>query len=192
MKIVDWFKNLLSRTRKKDYMLNGINTTSSEKKGKVDFVQKVDVNDVQHTASREDILKSLLDDIMVTDLSEEYNYGKFSNENIKTKYDKDSILSDEDMTALSCLYGAIKDGNKKEYISPYEKINNKINAFLKENINNIVILINLMIKNAKELYDSLGDKRLESTTVQGLIPGSYGDISEIIEKYKKEIQQARE
>ena len=167
-------------------MLNEADVKPKTEQEKVDFVPKVDIKVTEHKKSREDILRSLLDDIMVTELSEEYNYGKFSNENIRTKYDKDSILSDEDMTALSCLYGAIKDGNKEEFKSPYEKINNKINAFLQGEPNNIVVLINLMIKNAKELYESLGDKRLDSTTVQGLIPGSYSDISEIIDKYIKE------
>ena len=64
--------------------------------------------------------------------------------------------------------------------------NNRINEFLKKSSNNIVILINLMEKSAKNLYESLGDKKLTSTTVQGLIPGSYGDISQLIEEYKKE------
>lgn len=188
MKIVDWFKNILSRARKKDYMLNERNIDTYEQKGKTDFVPKVDVNAIENTKSREDILLSLRDDIIIEDLSEEYNYSKFSNENIRTKYDRDSILSNEDMTALSCLYGAIKDGNKSEL----NLADNRINTFLKENHNNIVILVNLMISNAKSMYEGLDSEVSKKTSIQGLIPGSYDDISEIIEKYNKENELTRE
>lgn len=188
MKIVDWFKNLLSKMRKKDYMLNEINADNYEQKGKTDFVPKVDVNATETKKSREDILTALQNDIIVENLSEEYNYGKFSDENIRTNYDTESILSDEDMTALSCLYGAIKDGNRSE-LNPNDNI---INAFLKENPNNIVVLVNLMIRDAKSMYEGLDSEVSSTTSLQGLIPGSYADISEIIENYNKENDLAKE
>lgn len=95
------------------------------------------------------------------------------------------------MTALSCLFGAIKDGNMLhstlEIVDNKPRLmNNKINDFLKKSRNNIVILINLMEKSAKNLYESLEDKKLAPTTVQSLIPGSYGDISQLIEEYTRE------
>lgn len=188
MRIVDWFKNLLSKMRKKDYMLNETNIDTYEQKGKADFVPKVDVNATEIKKSREDILRDLQEDIIVEDLSEEYNYGKFSNQNIRTNYDRDFILSEEDMTALSCLYGAIKDGNKSEL----NLSDNKINTFLKENPNNIVVLVNLMIRDAKSMYEGLDIEVASTTSIQGLIPGSYTDISEIIENYNKENDLARE
>ena len=182
MKIVDWFKNLISKMRKKDYMLNETNTDTYEQKGKTDFVPKVDVNATEIKKSREDILRELQEDIIVEDLSEEYNYSKFSNENIRKNYDRDSILSDDDVAALSCLYGAIKEGNRREL----KLSNNKINTFLKENPNNIVVLVNLMIRDAKSMYEDLDSEIASMTSAQGLIPGAYIDISEIIESYNKE------
>lgn len=188
MKIVDWFKNLLSKMRRKDYMLNESTTDIYERKGKTDFVPKVNVKATETKKSREDILREMQEDIIAEDLSEEYNYDKFCNENIRTNYDADSILSDEDMTALSCLYGAIKDGNKSEL----NLTDNRINIFLKENPNNIVVLVNLMIRDAKSMYEGLDSEVANTTSVQGLIPGSYTDISEIIENYNKENYLARE
>lgn len=190
MKILDWFKKILSKS-KKDYMLNEGNSENEVVQGKKEFVQKVEVNNTEHKKSREDIIRSLRDDMIVEDLSEEYNYTKFSPENIREKYDMDSILSDEDMTALSCLYGAIKDGNMwhttSEMVNGELKMQgNQINDFLKKSPDNIIVLINLMQKDARNSYESLGDKKLDSTTVQGLIPGSYGDISQLIENYIKE------
>lgn len=190
MKILDWFKKILSKS-KKDYMLNEGNIENEVAQGKKEFVQKVEVNNTEHKKSREDIIRSLRDDMIVEDLSEEYNYTKFSPENIREKYDMDSILSDEDMTALSCLYGAIKDGNMwhatSEIVNGELKMKgNQINDFLKKSPDNIIVLINLMQKDARNSYESLGDKKLDSTIVQGLIPGSYGDISQLIEDYIKE------
>lgn len=189
MKILDWFKKMLSRA-KKDYMLNEGNSINEVAQDKKEFVPKVDVNNTEHKKSREDIIRSLRDDMIVEDLSEEYNYTKFSPENIREKYDMDCILSDEDMTALSCLYGAIKDGNMwhttSEMVNGELKMQgNQINDFLKKSSDNIIVLINLMQKDARNSYESLGDKKLDSTTVQGLIPGSYGDISQLIEDYIK-------
>lgn len=189
MKILDWLKKILSKS-KKDYMLKEGNSENEVVQGKKEFVQKVEVNNTEHKKSREDIIRSLRDDMIVEDLSEEYNYTKFSPENIREKYDRDSILSDEDMTALSCLYGAIKDGNMWHTTSELVKgelkmQGNQINDFLKKSSDNIIVLINLMQKDARNSYESLGDKKLDSTTVQGLIPGSYGDISQLIEDYIK-------
>ena len=190
MKIIEWLKNLLLK-RKEKYMLsegNIVENTQSQKEG---FIPKVEINHTEHIKSREDIIRSLKDDIIIEDLSEEYNYTKFSPENIRKNYDENSVLSDEDMTALSCLYGAIKEGNiwNSETEIVNDKLtctNNKINEFLKQSPNNIVILINLMEKSAKNLYESLEDKKLTSTTVQDLIPGSYDDISQLIEEHIKE------
>ena len=88
-------------------------------------------------------------------MSEQYNYGKFSADNIREHYDLDSKLTDEDLTAISCIYGAIKDGNMEER----DFSDNNINKFLKENPNNIVVLVNLMIKDAKKSYESLEDDK---------------------------------
>lgn len=190
MKIVDWFKSLFSKA-KRDYMLNEGNVAGNVQQEKKEFIPKIDVNNTEHKRTREDIIKSLRNDMIIEDLSEEYNYAKFSPENIQENYDVESVLSDEDMTALSCLFGAINDGNmwhsKSEIVNNELSLtNNKINDFLKKSPNNIVILINLMEKSARNLYESLGDKKLASTTVQGLIPGSYSDISQLIEEYTKE------
>lgn len=190
MKILDWFKKILSKS-KKDYMLNDGNSETKLVKGKKEFIPKVDVNNTEHKKSREDIIRSLRDDMIVEDLSEIYDYTKFSPENIREKYDMDSILSDEDMTALSCLYGAVKDGNMRHSTSEIvdgklKMQGNQINDFLKKSPDNINILINLMQKDARNLYESLEDKKTDSITVQGLIPGSYGDISKLIEEYIKE------
>lgn len=190
MKIVDWFKSLFSKT-KRDYMLNEGNVARNVQQEKKEFIPKIDVNNTEHKKTREDIIRSLRNDMIIEDLSEEYNYTKFSPENIQENYDVESVLSDEDMTALSCLFGAIKDGNmwhsKSEIMKDELRLtNNKINDFLKKSPDNIVILINLMEKSARNLYESLGDKKLVSTTVQGLIPGSYGDISQLIEEYTRE------
>ena len=195
MKIIDWFKNLLKKTSRKDYMLSDVNSSVNNSKSNKDFVTKIDVNGIKTEKTREDILKSLREDIIVEDLSEEYNYSKFSDEYIKDNYDSNSILSDEDKTALSCLYGAIKNGNSELFLHNGMKYDdnskllsdNKINNFLKQNPNNIVVLINLMIQDAQNMYNSLTDDSLSSkTSVQGLISGSYTEISEIIERYNKE------
>lgn len=195
MKIIDWFKNLLKKTSRKDYMLSDVNSSVNNSKSNKDFVTKIDVNGIKTEKTREDILKSLREDIIVEDLSEEYNYSKFSDEYIKDNYDSNSILSDEDKTALSCLYGAIKNGNSELFLYNGMKYDdnskllseNKINNFLKQNPNNIVVLINLMIQDAQNMYNSLTDDSLSSkTSVQGLISGSYTEISEIIERYNKE------
>lgn len=190
MKIIDWFKSLLLKI-KRDYMLNEKNTVGNEQQEKKEFIPRVDVNNTEHKKTREDIIRSLRNDMIIEDLSEEYNYTKFSPENIKENYDVESVLSDEDITALSCLFGAIKDGNmwhsKLEIVNDEPRLtNNKINDFLNKSPDNIVILINLMEKSAKNSYESLGDKKLASTTIQGLIPGSYGDISQLIEEYTRE------
>lgn len=184
MKIVDWFKSLLSKSGKNKYMLNEKNMEVHIKQEKDDFIPRVDVDSIEHQKkSREDILRSLKDGIIVEDLSEQYNYTKFNNENIRKEYDRDSILSDEDLTALSCLYGAINEGNMQED----KTTNNKINIFLKKSSNNVVNLVNLMIGNAKSMYEGLDSEISQKTSIQGLIPGSYSDISEIIEEYNKEV-----
>lgn len=188
MQIIDLFKNLLKKVNHKNYMLSDSNLSANNSKSNKDFVQKIDVNDIKTKKSREDILKSLRDDIIIEDLSEEYNYSKFSNKSIKSNYDSDSILSDEDITALSCLYGAIKDCNKNLlYISE-----NKINNFLKQNPNNIVVLVNLMIKKAQDMCKHVEDDSLPiKPSVQGLISGSYTEISEMIENYNKDYENEK-
>lgn len=183
MKIIEWFKSLLQKTRKNDYMLDeGNNECKIKQEGKKDFVQKVDVSSISHQKTREEILRDMNTDIIVEDLSEQYNYVKFSKDKIREQYDAQAKLTEEDLTAISCLYGAIKEGNMEER----NLSDNTINKFLKANTNNIVVLVDLMIKDAKDLYESLGDDKFETTTIQGLIPGSYMDISAIIEEYIKE------
>lgn len=197
MKIVEWFKNLLSRTRKKDYMLDDGNSVNEVVQAKKEFVPKVEVNNTELKKSREDIIRSLRDDMIVEDLSEEYNYTKFSPENIRGKYDIDSILSDEDITAISCLYGAIKEGNMRHSTS--EIVNgelkmrgNEINDFLKKSPDNIIVLINLMLEDAKNMYEGLDSEMASRTSKQGLIVGSYTDVTEIIKNYDKENDLGRE
>lgn len=192
MKILDWFKKILSKS-KKDYMLNEGNSENEVVQDKKEFVPKVKVNNTEHKKSREDIIRSLRDDMIVEDLSEQYNYTKFSPEEIREKYDMDHILSDEDMTALSCLDEAIKDGNmwytKSEWVNGELKLQgNQINNFLKKSPDNIIVLINLMHKYARNFYESLGDEKWDFTTVQGLIPSSYDEISQLIEEHIKECE----
>lgn len=192
MKILDWFKKILSKS-KKDYMLNEGNSENEVVQDKKEFVPKVKVNNTEHKKSREDIIRSLRDDMIVEDLSEQYNYTKFSPEDIREKYDMDHILSDEDMTALSCLDEAIKDGNmwytKSEWVNGELKLQgNQINDFLKKSPDNIIVLINLMHKYARNFYESLGDEKWDFTTVQGLIPSSYDVISQLIEEHIKECE----
>lgn len=192
MKILDWFKKILSKS-KKDYMLNEGDSENEVVQDKKEFVPKVKVNNTEHKKSREDIIRSLRDDMIVEDLSEQYNYTKFSPEDIREKYDMDHILSDEDMTALSCLDEAIKDGNmwytKSEWVNGELKLQgNQINDFLKKSPDNIIVLINLMHKYARNFYESLGDEKWDFTTVQGLIPSSYDVISQLIEEHIKECE----
>lgn len=191
MKIADWFKKLINKISKKDYMLEeGSKEQVAESKTSeqnTDWIPKVDVSNLKPQKTREDVIRGLRDDIIIEDLSEEYNYGKFSEENIKAKYDTDNLLSENDLTAIECLYGAIKDGNKEVYPKFDE---NKINMFLKEKPNNIVTTINLMIQNAKKEYQKVDKEMIESygITVNGLIPGSYTDVSNIIENYREQEQ----
>lgn len=191
MKIVDWFKNLINKISKKDYMLEeGSKAQVTEPKTNeqnTDWIPKVDVSNLKPQKTREDVIRGLRDDIIVEDLSEEYNYGKFSEENIKANYDTDNLLSEDDKTAIECLYGAIKEGNKEVYPKFDE---NKINMFLKEKPNSIITTINLMIQNAKKEYQKVDKEMIESygITVNGLIPGSYIDISNIIENYREQEQ----
>ena len=192
MKILDWFKKILSKS-KKDYMLNEGDSENEVVQDKKEFVPKVKVNNTEHKKSREDIIRSLRDDMIVEDLSEQYNYTKFSPEDIREKYDMDHILYDEDMTALSCLDEAIKDGNmwytKSEWVNGELKLQgNQINDFLKKSPDNIIVLINLMHKYARNFYESLGDEKWDFTTVQGLIPSSYDVISQLIEEHIKECE----
>ena len=191
MKIADWFKKLINKISKKDYMLEeGSKEQVAESKTSeqnTDWIPKVDVSNLKPQKTREDVIRGLRDDIIIEDLSEEYNYGKFSEENIKAKYDTDNLLSENDLTAIECLYGAIKEGNKEVYPRFDE---NKINIFLKEKTNNIVTTIDLMIQNAKKEYQKVDKEMIESygITVNGLIPGSYTDISNIIENYREQEQ----
>ena len=191
MKIADWFKKLINKISKKDYMLEeGSKEQVAEPKTSeqnTDWIPKVDVSNLKPQKTREDVIRELRDDIIIEDLSEEYNYGKFSEENIKAKYDTDNLLSENDLTAIECLYGAIKEGNKEVYPRFDE---NKINIFLKEKPNNIVTTIDLMIQNAKKEYQKVDKEMSESygITVNGLIQGSYTDISNIIENYREQEQ----
>ena len=189
MKIAEWFKKLINKISKKDYMLEeGSKEQVAEPKTSeqnTDWIPKVDVSNLKPQKTREDVIRGLRDDIIVEDLSEEYNYGKFSKEKIEANYDTDNLLSEDDKTAIQCLYGAIKEGNKEVYPRVDE---NKINMFLKEKPNNIVTTVNLMIQDAKKEYQRVDKEMIEryGITVNGLIPGSYTDISNIIENYREQ------
>ena len=191
MKIAEWFKKLINKISKKDYMLEeGSKEQVAEPKTSeqnTDWIPKVDVSNLKPQKTREDVIRRLRDDIIVEDLSEEYNYGKFSKEKIEANYDTDNLLSEDDKTAIQCLYGAIKEGNKEVYPRVDE---NKINMFLKEKPNNIVTTVNLMIQDAKKEYQRVDKEMIEryGITVNGLIPGSYTDISNIIENYREQEQ----
>ena len=189
MKIIDWFKNLINKITKKDYLLEEGNkeqvTKSKKKKKNKDWIQRIDLTRQRPKKTREDIIRGLRDDIIVEDLSEELNYDKFCEKKIRTKYDPENLLSENDLTAIECLYGAIKYGNKEVY-PHFDR--NIINKFLKENPNNIVTTVNLIIKDAENLYKSLDEKTAETITVNGLISGSYAEISELIESYKEQEQ----
>ena len=191
MKIADWFKKLINKISKKDYMLEeGSKEQVAESKTSeqnTDWIPKVDVSNLKPQKTREDVIRGLRDDIIVEDLSEEYNYGKFSKEKIEANYDTDNLLSEDDKTAIQCLYGAIKEGNKEVYPRVDE---NKINMFLKEKPNNIVTTVNLMIQDAKKEFQRADKEMIEryGITVNGLIPGSYTDISNIIENYREQEQ----
>ena len=138
MKILDWFKNLINKITKKDYMLEEGKRGLTVKNTKKDWIQKIDITNDKPKKTREDIIRGLRDDIIVEDLSEEFNYDKFCEKKIRTKYDPENLLSENDLTAIECLYGAIKYGNKEVY-PHFDR--NKINIFLKENPNNISELI---------------------------------------------------
>ena len=167
----------------KEELLQG--KLKSQRIGNKIQAQILDNENVKPQKTREDVIRGLRDDIIVEDLSEEYTYGKFSEENIKAKYDTDNLLSENDMTAIQCLYGAIKEGNKEVYPRVDE---NKINMFLKEKPNNIVTTVNLMIQDAKKKFQRVDKEMIEryGITVNGLIPGSYTDVSNIIENYREQ------
>lgn len=189
MKIIDWFKNLINKITKKDYLLEEGNkeqvTKSKINTKNKDWIQRIDLTRQKQKRTREDIIRGLRDDIIVEDLSEELNYDKFSEEKIRSKYDPENLLSENDLTAIECLYGAIEYGNKEVY-PHFDR--NKINLFLKENPNNIVTVVNLVIKDAENLYKSLDKKTADTVTVNGLITGSYDEIVELIECYKEQEQ----
>ena len=60
--------------------------------------------------------------------------------------------------------------------------------FLKEKPNNIVTTVNLMIQDAKKKFQRVDKEMIEryGITVNGLIPGSYTDVSNIIENYREQ------
>lgn len=181
MKILDWFRNLLSKTKKSNMLNEGMDDNIVPQK-KSAFVPRQEVG-IEQTQTREEILRALREDMIVEDLSKEYDNTTFSSEWIRKEYDKNLILSEEDITALGCLYGAINDGN----MFGERKIeDNKVNAFLKQEPNNIVTLVNLMIKDAENMYEGLEKDIQAETSVQGLIPGAYNEICQLIEEYTKE------
>ena len=53
MKIIDWFKNLLKKTSRKDYMLSDVNSSVNNSKSNKDFVTKIDVNGIKTEKTRE-------------------------------------------------------------------------------------------------------------------------------------------
>ena len=78
MKIAEWFKKLINKISKKDYMLEeGSKEQVAEPKTSeqnTDWIPKVDVSNLKPQKTREDVIRGLRDDIIVEDLSEEYNY----------------------------------------------------------------------------------------------------------------------
>ena len=184
MKIVEWLKNLINRITKKENLLSETNETNKNDE-KNRFVQKVVVKQ-KYEKTREDILRDVKREIILKALANPENYTSFK-EDIKSEYDKEDILSKEDMEALECIYRAIREGNV-EVCSSFE---NRISMFLKQESTNIVILVNRMIEDAKNMYKKVQLHDGDSKDLENLIADSYNELVEIIEQIEEKQKEEK-
>lgn len=184
MKIVEWFKNLINRINKKENLLSETNETKKNDK-KNSFVEKVDVKQ-KYEKSREDILKEVKLEIILRALADPEDYALFK-EDIKSEYDKEDILSREDMEALECIYRAIKEGN----LEVHSSFENRISVFLKNEPTNIVTLVDRLIQDAKNMYDKVQEHNEEAETFEHLIADSYNELVETIEQIEEKQEEEK-
>ena len=182
MKIIEWFKKIFSKKEAK--MIT--ESTETVPKATTEFIPKVGEDElIKHPKTREEVIRSMNEKMIQENSALDIEYNEFTTKKIRENYDKEEVLSEEDMTSLYLLYEAIKDGNIEEPEA------NKINEFLKQSNDNLVTLVDMMEKDAKENYASLNSEVATKTSVKNLIRGSYESIIEYIEKYNLDQEQSR-
>lgn len=185
MKIIEWFKKIFSKKETKKIAEN-CEVTKKIEKDPTEFIPKVGEEQlIKQPKTREEIIKSMNEKMITEENIVDIEYNEFTAERIRENYDKEGILSEEDTTSLYLLYEAVKDGNIEEPET------NKINEFLKKSEDNLIVLVNLMEKDAKEAHTSLDSEVATKTPVKNLLRGSYKSIVEDIEKYNSEQEQIR-
>lgn len=190
-KVVIWFKNLFNRNQGKK-LLNEENPTNKSTKRNTNFVPKAKVNEQEAQNTRENIIMSMQKDILPEGLNETYEYSKFGEDYIINNYDQSNVLSKNDMQAISCLYGAIKEGNEEEF--PHFS-DNKIRKFIEEKQGNLVKLVDLMVEDGEKELENLPEDLIEifgTKEAWQLIPGSYADVCKVIEEYREKEVQTKE
>lgn len=183
MGLREWVQKIKNRIKKQDTLPEPAKRQETTYPNR-EFVPRVE----DFKLSREDILRKISADIQAKDLTEIYQYDKFSEEEIRKKYDSKTILSAEDITAIGCLRGAILQGNEEEFPN-FE--HNRINSFLQRDPNNIITLVDLMIQDGKREFKQIEENdpeaiKILSITPRGLIPGTYTEISTIIDYYEQQ------
>ena len=173
MKILENIKSKFSKTEKKQ------NIENSKKNQKENIIEKVTVNYSQKK-TRKDILMEVKEEIILKALDDAESSSTLKSD-IKKVYDKENVLTSIDIIALECLYKAIRDGNMQVNMS----IENKITIFLKKRPNNIVTLIDEMIKDARKIYGNVKVHHEGLDDVESLIANSYYEIMEIIEEIEE-------
>lgn len=185
MKIIDWVRKLIKRDSS-DYLLEEVNSKTVRQA----FIDKLAITNLKKGKTREDILRNLSKEVFFKEdpvtKTNERRKGKrdFDETYINEKYDRNNILSEEDLVSLVYLYYAVKDGNT------IERGNNFLRNFLTKNPNNIIIAINLMIEEGKREYKNLKDEVDIPMTAKDLIPDTYDYICELIEDYEREGKEA--
>lgn len=183
------FSKIFARLFKK----KSVNDTVENKSDKVSapntksFVPKVEIKSETLNSIRANVIISMQDDILPEGFQEIYNYNKFDAKYFE-KYDPNGILSEDDKTAISCLCGAYKEGNLAEW--PHFS-DNKIKKFVEERKGNIVKLIDLMEMDGKREAQRAKIELEKEIEPWQLIPGSYNDVAELIEKYKAKEEQIK-
>lgn len=159
----------------------------AKKKRKNSFVEKIIISE-EYKKTREDVLMSLEREIVLKAITEE-SYDNEALNDIYKEFDKDDILLSEDRAALECLYKAIKQGNMRTY----DTSNNKILEFLKGRPDNIVKLINVMIKDATDMNEHIHDEQKKIKDFKRLIADTYDDLATMVEDIQeKEEEQQQE
>lgn len=151
------------------------------------FVPKVEIKPETLNSVRTNVIISMQDDILPEGFQDIYNYDKF-NAKYFEKYDSNGILSEDDKTAIGCLYGAYKEGNRAEW--PHFS-DNKIKKFVEERKGNIVKLIDLMKMDGKKEAQRAKIELEKEIEPSQLIPGSYNDVVKVIEKYRTKEEQIK-